>query len=48
MDLKRFDSSEGNVWKYVFTKADMVAEAVLYRFGNHVSFRGDIDRKSVV
>lgn len=32
MDLKRFDSSEGNVWKYVFTKADMVAEAVLYRY----------------
>lgn len=34
MDLKRFDSSEGNVWKYVFTKADMVAEAVLYRYEN--------------
>ncbi len=32
MDIKRFDSSEGNVWKYVFTKADMVAEAVLYRY----------------
>ncbi len=30
MDVKRFDSGEGNVWKYVFTKADMVAEAVLY------------------
>lgn len=32
MDIKRFDSSEGNVWKYVFTKSDMVAEAVLYRY----------------
>lgn len=32
MDIKRFDSSEGNVWKYVFTKTDMVAEAVLYRY----------------
>lgn len=32
MDIKRFDSSEGNVWKYVFTKPDMVAEAVLYRY----------------
>lgn len=32
MDVKRFDSSEGNVWKYVFTKSDMVAEAVLYRY----------------
>lgn len=32
MDVKRFDSSEGNVWKYVFTKPDMVAEAVLYRY----------------
>lgn len=34
MDIKRFDSSEGNVWKYVFTKDDMVAEAVLYRYEN--------------
>ncbi|MEY8573676.1 radical SAM protein [Oscillospiraceae bacterium 21-37] len=32
MHIKRFDSSEGNVWKYVFTKPDMVAEAVLYRY----------------
>lgn len=30
--FKVFDSSEGNVWKYVFTKDDMVAEAVLYRY----------------
>ena len=32
MEIKRFDSREGNVWKYVFTKSDMVAEAVLYRY----------------
>lgn len=29
---KRFDSSEGNVFKYVFTGSDFVAEAVLYRY----------------
>lgn len=32
MDYKVFESSEGNVWKYVFTKEDMVAETVLYRY----------------
>lgn len=32
MNIQRFDSSEGNVWKYVFTKPDMVAEVVLYRY----------------
>lgn len=32
MQFKVFESSEGNVWKYVFTKSDMVAEAVLYRY----------------
>ena len=32
MDYKVFESSEGNVWKYIFTKPDMVAEAVLYRY----------------
>lgn len=32
MDYKVFESSEGNVWKYVFIKEDMVAEAVLYRY----------------
>jgi 23S rRNA (adenine2503-C2)-methyltransferase len=32
MEYKVFESSEGNVWKYVFTKEDMVAEAVLYRY----------------
>lgn len=34
MDYKVFESSEGNVFKYVFTKDDMVAEAVLYKYGN--------------
>lgn len=32
MDFKVFESSEGNVWKYVFTGFDYVAEAVLYRY----------------
>lgn len=32
MDYKVFESSEGNVWKYVFTSEYMVAEAVLYRY----------------
>lgn len=31
-DFKVFDSSEGNVWKYVFTNESSVAEAVLYRY----------------
>jgi 23S rRNA (adenine2503-C2)-methyltransferase len=31
-EFKNFESSEGNVWKYVFTKEDAVAEAVLYRY----------------
>lgn len=31
-ERKVFESSEGNVWKYVFTKKDAVAEAVLYRY----------------
>lgn len=34
MDYKIFESSEGNVWKYVFTKSDMVAEAVLYKYND--------------
>ena len=34
MNYKVFESSEGNVWKYVFTKEDMVAEAVLYRYAD--------------
>lgn len=32
MNHEIFTSSEGNVWKYVFTSDDMVAEAVLYRY----------------
>lgn len=32
MKFKVFESSEGNVWKYIFTKSDMVAEAVLYKY----------------
>lgn len=31
-EVKRFDSSEGNVWKYVFTREDAVVEAVLYKY----------------
>ena len=34
MNFKVFKSSDGNVWKYVFTADDMVAEAVLYRYEN--------------
>jgi 23S rRNA (adenine2503-C2)-methyltransferase len=34
MKYKVFPSSEGNVWKYVFTKDDMVAEAVLYKYND--------------
>jgi adenine C2-methylase RlmN of 23S rRNA A2503 and tRNA A37 len=32
MEFKRFDSSEGNVWKYVFDFGNAVAEAVLYKY----------------
>lgn len=32
MKVKRFDSSEGNVFKYVFTDDQTVLEAVLYRY----------------
>lgn len=32
MNVKRFDSSEGNVFKYVFTDEETVLEAVLYRY----------------
>lgn len=34
MDYKVFESSEGNVWKYVFTTENSVAEAVLYKYEN--------------
>ena len=33
-NIKRFDSSEGNVWKYVFDFGTAVAEAVLYKYEN--------------
>jgi len=32
MEFTRYDSSEGNVFKYVFTGEDFVAEAVLYKY----------------
>lgn len=32
MKTKRFDSSENNVWKYVFDFENAVAEAVLYKY----------------
>lgn len=32
MKVKRFDSTEGNVWKYVFDFGNAIAEAVLYRY----------------
>ena len=32
MKFEVFESSEKNVWKYVFTKDDMVVETVLYRY----------------
>lgn len=34
MNYKVFESSEGNVWKYVFTEEDMIAEAVLYKYND--------------
>ncbi|HIR49599.1 MAG TPA: radical SAM protein [Candidatus Faecimonas gallistercoris] len=34
MEYKVFNSSEGNVWKYVFTKDDIVLEAVLYKYND--------------
>ncbi len=33
-EMKKFESSEGNVWKYVFTKEDAVAETVLYKYND--------------
>jgi 23S rRNA (adenine2503-C2)-methyltransferase len=32
MKMNRFDSSEGNVWKYVFDFGNAIAESVLYRY----------------
>lgn len=34
MEFRRFDSSEGNVFKYVFSGNDFVAESVLYRYNS--------------
>lgn len=34
LKVKRFDSSEGNVFKYVFTDEKTVLEAVLYRYND--------------
>jgi len=34
MDIKVFESSEQNVWKYVFTNEEIVLESVLYRYGS--------------
>ncbi len=34
-DIKRFESSDANVLKYVFTQEDAVAEAVLYGYPTH-------------
>jgi len=33
MEVKKFESSEGNVWKYVFHFENAIAESVLYRYG---------------
>jgi 23S rRNA (adenine2503-C2)-methyltransferase len=33
-EVKVFESSEGNVWKYVFNFGDAITEAVLYRYGS--------------
>lgn len=35
MNYKVFEGNQGNVWKYVFTKEDMIAEAVLYQYENY-------------
>lgn len=34
-NIKRIDSSEGNVCKFVYSKADAVAESVLYRYPSY-------------
>ena len=34
MDMKVFDSSESDVWKYVFTDEQVVLESVLYRYNS--------------
>ncbi len=34
MKMKIFESSEGNVWKYVFTDEEIVLESVLYKYNS--------------
>lgn len=34
MNFKKFASTEGNVWKYIFDFNDAIAEAVLYKYDN--------------
>ena len=34
-NIKRIDSSEGNVCKFVYTKDNAVAESVLYRYPDY-------------
>lgn len=34
--VKVFESSEGNVWKYVFDFGDAIAEAILYRYDSFI------------
>jgi 23S rRNA (adenine2503-C2)-methyltransferase len=34
MEIKRFNSTEGNVWKYVFEFDNAIAEAVLYKYND--------------
>ena len=33
-EYKRMDSSEGNVWKYIFESSECIAESVLYKYGS--------------
>lgn len=35
MNFKTFEGNSGDAWKYVFTKEDMVAEAVLYKYNSY-------------
>ena len=32
--IKCLESSEGNVWKYIFEKKDAIVEAVLYKYNS--------------
>lgn len=33
-NFKKFNSSEGNVWKYVFSTEELIAETVLYKYNS--------------